>query len=162
LHQKEDFNWQSLLRPAFFVPESKKIDDLFKDFQEKHVHMAIVIDEYGGTDGLITMEDIIEEIVGEINDEFDEGSEINYKKIDANTFVFEGKTSLIDFCKITEEKSDSFDEVKGESESLGGLLLEINQNLPKTGEKIRFGKYLFTVVEVDHKRIKRVRVFREQ
>ncbi len=159
LEMEEDFHWQSLLRPGFFVPESKKIDDLFKDFQEKQVHMAIVVDEYGGTSGLITLEDVIEEIVGEINDEFDEENDIAYNKLDNNTFVFEGKTSLNDFCKITSQDIQEFDSIKSESESLGGLLLEINNKLPNAGEKIKFKKFLFTIVAVDHKRIKRVRVF---
>src|SRR5690606_30530777 len=125
IERDEYFRWQSLLRPGFFVPESKKIDDLLRDFQAKRVHMAIVVDEYGGTSGLITMEDIIEEIVGEINDEFDE-DEIAYNKLDDNTYVFEGKTSLNDFCKIVGEDPALFEEVKGESESLGGLILELN------------------------------------
>ncbi|RED98963.1 gliding motility-associated protein GldE [Marinoscillum furvescens] len=159
LDKSEQFKWQTLLRPGFFVPESKKIDDLFRDFQEKQVHMAIVVDEYGGTSGLITMEDVIEEIVGEINDEFDEDSDIAYNKLDPNTYVFEGKTSLNDFCKITSEDPALFDEVKRESESLGGLLLELNTKLPHAGEKIQFNHILFTVVAVDQRRIKRVRVF---
>ena len=161
LHEEEDFHWQQFLRPVYFIPESKKIDALFKDFQEKQVHMAIVIDEYGGTEGLITMEDIIEEIVGEINDEFDEALDADYKKIDDNTAIFEGKTSLNDFCKIMSEEADVFDEIKGESESLGGLLLEINKNLPRSNEKIEVGKFLFSIESVDQKRIKRVRVFRK-
>lgn len=161
LHKEDDFNWQSLLREGYFVPESKKIDDLLKDFQEMHVHMALVVDEYGGTEGLITMEDIIEEIVGEINDEFDDDSDISYRKIDANTHIFEGKTSLNDACKILQIDSSEFDEVKGESESLGGLLLELNQKMPNAGEKIRFQRFVFTIVAVDQKRIKRVRVFVE-
>lgn len=159
LEKSDDFRWQTLLRPGFFVPESKKIDDLFKDFQEKQVHMAIVVDEYGGTSGLITLEDVIEEIVGEINDEFDEDNDIAYNKLDNNTFIFEGKTSLNDFCKITGADASEFDKIKRESESLGGLLLEINNKLPHAGEKITFDKFLFTVVAVDQKRIKRVRVF---
>ena len=158
LDKDEDFEWQTLLRPPYFVPESKKIDDLFKDFQEKQVHIAVVIDEYGGTEGLITMEDVIEEIVGEINDEFDDESEIAYNKLDSNTFIFEGKTSLNDFCKITSTDSVIFEEVKGESESLGGLLLEISSKLPSAGEKIYFKQFVFTVVAVDLRRIKRVRV----
>ncbi|MEQ8470219.1 MAG: gliding motility-associated protein GldE [Marinoscillum sp.] len=159
LEKTEDFKWQTLLRPAFFVPESKKIDDLFKDFQEKQVHMAIVVDEYGGISGLTTLEDVIEEIVGEINDEFDEDNDIAYNKLDPNTFIFEGKTSLNDFCKITNEDPQVFDQVKRESESLGGLLLELNTKLPHAGEKINFKHFLFTVVAVDQKRIKRVRVY---
>ena len=158
LEQDEHFEWQKLLRQGYFVPETKKIDDLLKDFQEKRVHMAIVVDEYGGTSGLITMEDIIEEIVGEINDEFDE-DEIAYNKLDENTYVFEGKTTLNDFCKVIDEDPSIFEEVKGESESLGGLLLELNSKLPRAGDKIRFDRYLFTVVAVDNRRIKRIRVF---
>lgn len=161
LDKEETFKWQTLLRPGYFVPESKKIDDLFKDFQEKQVHMAIVVDEYGGTEGLVTLEDIIEEIVGEINDEFDEESDVSYNKLDEHTYIFEGKTSLNDFCKIVDVDTQFFDQVKGESESLGGLLLEINEKLPNAGAKIRFENFLFTIVAVDQKRIKRVRVFIE-
>jgi gliding motility-associated protein GldE len=161
LDKEDTFAWQSLLHKGFFVPESKKIDALLRDFQEKRVHMAIVVDEYGGTAGLITLEDIIEEIVGEINDEFDE-SDVRYNKLDDNTYVFEGKTSLNDFCKIIGEDSILFEEVKGESESLGGLLLEIHSKLPRAGEKVYFDKYVFTVVAVDNKRIKRIRVLRKQ
>ncbi len=157
IEKDETFNWKDLLRPGYFVPETKKIDSLLKDFQEKRVHMAIVVDEYGGTSGLITLEDIIEEIVGEINDEFDD-EDIPFDQIDDNTYVFEGKTTLNDFCKITEESPTKFEEVKGESESLGGLLLELNATLPNTGEKIEYDKYEFTVVAVDTKKIKKVRV----
>ncbi len=160
LDQEDHFAWQDLLHKVFFIPESKKIDSLLKDFQEKRVHLAIVVDEYGGTSGLITLEDIIEEIVGEINDEFDE-NDIHYNKLDDNTFVFEGKTSLNDFCKILDEDISLFDSVKGESESLGGLLLEIHAKLPRAGEKIQHDKYVFTVVAVDNKRIKRVRILRQ-
>ncbi len=159
IEKEEHFRWQTLLRPGFFVPESKKIDDLFRDFQEKQVHMAIVVDEYGGTSGIITLEDVIEEIVGEINDEFDGDNDIAYNKLDSNTFIFEGKTSLNDFCKIIGAEADIFDQVKRESESLGGLLLELNTKLPPAGEKITFSNFQFTVVAVDQKRIKRVRVF---
>ncbi len=157
--ENEDFKWQELLRPAYFVPESKKIDDLFKDFQEKQVHIAVVIDEYGGTSGLITMEDVIEEIVGEINDEFDDESDVAYNKLDSQTYVFEGKTSLNDFGKITNSDIAVFDAVKGESESLGGLLLEVNTKLPSAGEKIRVANFVFTIVAVDQRRIKRIRVY---
>lgn len=157
--ETEDFKWQELLRPAYFVPESKKIDDLFKDFQEKQVHIAVVIDEYGGTSGLITMEDVIEEIVGEINDEFDDESDVAFNKLDSQTFIFEGKTSLNDLCKITNSDISIFDDVKGESESLGGLLLEVHTKLPSAGEKISVAHFVFTVVAVDQRRIKRVRVY---
>lgn len=158
LNEADDFMWQSLLRPGFFISETKKIDTLFKDFQERRIHIAIVVDEYGGTAGMITMEDVIEEIVGEINDEFDEESDTGYNKLDRNTYIFEGKTSLMDFCKITGIDHSIFDTVKGESESLGGLLLELNSALPKSGEKIVFSNFTFTVVSVNDKRIKRVRV----
>nr|WP_238354474.1 gliding motility-associated protein GldE [Fulvivirga marina] len=156
--QDESFDWLRLLRQGFFVPENKKIDALLKDFQEKRVHMAIVVDEYGGTSGLITLEDVIEEIVGEINDEFDD-EDIAYSKLDKYTYLFEGRTTLNDFCKILEINPNTFEKIKGESESLGGLLLEINTKLPSAGEKVYFEKYVFTVVAVDNKRIKKVRVF---
>ena len=159
LDNDESFDWRALMREGFFIPESKKIDDLFKDFQEKQVHMAIVVDEYGGTAGLITMEDVIEEIVGEINDEFDDESEIPFQKVDSQTFIFEGKTSLNDFCKITEVESTIFDSVKGESESVGGLLLELNSTLPHAGEKITHQGLVFTIVAVDLRRIKKVKVY---
>ena len=157
LNEDETFEWQHLLRPVFFVPETKKIDSLLKDFQEKRIHLAIVVDEYGGTSGLITLEDIIEEIVGEINDEFDD-DDIIYNKLDDTTYIFEGKTSLNDFCKVIDADVSTFEKVKGESESLGGLLLEINNKLPRAGEKIYFDNYVFTVVSVDQRRIKRIRV----
>lgn len=159
IEMEDDFNWSGLIRPPLFVAETKKIDDLLKDFQEKRVHVAIVVDEYGGTEGLITMEDIIEEIVGEINDEFDDDGDVTYNKLDNRTYIFEGKTSLTDFCKITESDAQMFEEVKGESESIGGLILELNDTLPSAGEKITFENFNFTVVAVDQKRIKKVRVF---
>lgn len=158
IDKEESFKWQNLLRPGFFIPENKKVDTLLKDFQEKRVHMAIVVDEYGGTSGLITMEDVIEEIVGEINDEFDD-DDVAYNKLDEHTFIFEGRTSLNDFCKIVGQEVNIFDQVKGESESLGGLLLELHSKLPRVGEKIAFDHFVFTVVSVDNKRIKRVRVY---
>ncbi len=153
----EFFEWQKLLRPAYFVPEAKMIDTLLKDFQEKHVHMAIVVDEYGGTEGLITLEDIIEEIVGEINDEYDTEDD-SFKKIDPSTYDFEGKTSINDFCKVVKEDAKLFEEIMGESESLGGMMLEVHSRLPNTGEQVHFGKYTFTVLSVDTKRIKKIRV----
>ena len=158
LDRDENFKWQPLLRPGYFVPENKKIDSLLKDFQEKRVHISIVVDEYGGTSGLITLEDIIEEIVGEIRDEFDV-DEIAYNKLDENTYVFEGRTSLNDFCKIIGKDPSVFDEVKGESESLAGLLLELSSKIPRVGEKIEFNDLVFTVVAVDNRRIKRIRIF---
>lgn len=157
LDEDETFKWQKLVRPGFFVPETKKLDSLLKDFQNKRVHMAVVVDEYGGTSGLITLEDLIEEIIGDINDEFDEDN-VPFVKIDDNTFVFEGKTSLHDFCKAIEVDSNAFDSVKGESESLGGLILELNNAMPKVADQVTFNRFVFTIVSVDKKRIKRVRV----
>lgn len=158
LDRDENFKWQPLLRPGYFVPENKKIYSLLKDFQEKRVHISIVVDEYGGTSGLITLEDIIEEIVGEIRDEFDV-DEIAYNKLDENTYVFEGRTSLNDFCKIIGKDPSIFDKVKGESESLAGLILELSSKLPRVGEKIEYQDLVFTVVAVDNRRIKRIRIF---
>ncbi len=163
LDRDEYFEWQKLIRrDIFFVIEGKKIDQLLREFQEKRVHIAIVVDEYGGTLGLVTLEDVVEEIMGEINDELDT-DEISYKKIDEHTFTFEGKTSLNDFCKILDIDIHTFDAVKGESESLGGLFLEIASHMPLAGEKVEFGNYVFTAVSVTRKRIKTVRVLiREQ
>jgi putative hemolysin len=154
----EHFEWQKLIRKAMFVPEYKKVDGLLKDFKDRRVHMAIVVDEYGGTSGLVTLEDLIEEIIGEINDEFDDAEEINYKKLDENTYIFEGKVSLNDFCKKLDLDIQLFDEVKGESESLGGLLLEINSSFPKNGTKIRYRNFEFLVLAVDTRKIKKVKV----
>ena len=155
----EDCKWTELIRPAYFIPENKKIDSLLKDFQTKRVHMAIVVDEYGGTSGLITLEDVLEEIVGEINDEFDLPEDIGYNKVDENTYVFEAKTMLNDFCKVVNVSPSIFEEVKGESESIAGLLLELNLQLPSPGTKIKFQNFTFTVAVSDAKRIKKVRVF---
>lgn len=157
LDQDASFAWQKLLRTPFFVPETKKVDSLLKDFQEKRIHMALVVDEYGGTAGLITLEDVIEEIIGEINDEFDEAG-LAYQKIDEHTFAFEGKTSLHDFCKALDIEPNAFDEIKGESESLGGVILEINKGFPKAGDQIQYNQFTFTIEAVDKKRIKRVKV----
>tara|TARA_B100001287_G_scaffold64321_1_gene52291 strand:- start:734 stop:2050 length:1317 start_codon:yes stop_codon:yes gene_type:complete len=156
-----NFDWTKKIRPAFFVPENKNIDVLFKDFQEKRVHLSLVIDEYGGVSGLVTLEDIIEEIVGDIKDEFDFEEDFYYKKIDSNTFLFDGKTSLNDLCKVLNIHKDFFDASKGESESLGGLILELNSKIPSVGDKIKFDNFIFTIMSVDNKRIKRVRVFKK-
>jgi len=157
----KNFDWTKKIRPAFFVPENKNIDVLFKDFQEKRVHLSLVIDEYGGVSGLVTLEDIIEEIVGDIKDEFDFQEDFYYKKIDSNTFLFDGKTSLNDLCKVLNIHKDFFDASKGESESLGGLILELNSKIPSVGDKIKFDNFIFTIMSVDNKRIKRVRVFKK-
>ncbi|MDX5338988.1 MAG: gliding motility-associated protein GldE [Cyclobacteriaceae bacterium] len=158
IDQDENFAWKDLIRKSFFVPENKKADSLLKDFQKMRVHMAIVVDEYGGTSGLVTLEDLIEEIIGEINDEFDDADDFFFQEIDADTFVFEGKVSLNDFCKKLELDPQIFEEVKGESESLGGLLLELNSKLPKNGTKIKFENFEFTVLAVDARKIKKVKV----
>lgn len=157
IDQEEDFAWQKLLRPVYFVPESKMIDDLLKDFQEKRVHIAIVVDEYGGTSGLLTMEDILEEIVGEISDEFDE-EEAPYQKIAENTYDFEGRTSINDMSKALKIEANFFDDIKGESESVGGMLLEQFGDIPNTGAFFEYRNYTFTILAVDNKRIKKVRI----
>jgi len=159
LHRRSDFKWQKLLRDAFFVPENKKINDLLQEFQEKKIHLAIVVDEYGGTSGIVTLEDIIEEIVGEISDEHDIGSqEAEYTKLDEQNYIFEGKTSLNDFCKILEIEDKIFEEVKGESDTLAGLILELLGKIPEQGETIQYENFEFTVKSVDKRRIKEVEV----
>ena len=157
IDQDEKFDWLPLLHTPFFVPENKKIDDLLYDFQEKRVHMAIIVNEYGETEGLVTMEDIIEEIVGEINDEFDE-VEADYKKIADNIYVFEAKTSLNDFCRVFEIEAAYFEKAKGESETLAGLIIELFGRIPSAGEEIEFEDFTFKVQSVDTRRIKKVRV----
>ncbi len=159
LTQKAAFNWIDLLRPAFFVPENKKINDLLQEFQEKKIHMAIVVDEYGGTSGIVTLEDIIEEIIGEITDEFDtQEDEIGYRKINANTYIFEAKTSINDFCKIVGYDDNIFDEIKGDSDSLAGVILEQLGEIPDKGTTFAFGNFDFKILTVDKRRIKQVKV----
>ena len=157
IDQDENFDWIPLIHSPFFVPENKKIDDLLYDFQEKRVHMAIIVNEYGETEGLVTMEDIIEEIVGEINDEFDE-VEADYKKMADNIYVFEAKTSLNDFCRVFEIDGAYFEKAKGESETLAGLIIELFGRIPSAGEEIEFENFTFKVQSVDMRRIKKVRV----
>ena len=157
---KETFKWQRLLRDPLFVPENKKLDDLLAEFQEKKNHLAIVVDEYGGTSGLVTLEDVIEEIVGDINDEFDE-DDLSYSKIDEDNYIFEGKTTIKDFCKVLGNEDETFfEEEKGESETLAGFILEISGKFPKRGEKINFKNYTFTIEALDNKRIKQVKTTR--
>lgn len=158
IHKTTNFNWRDLIRPTLFVPEHKKIDDLLQEFQDKRVHMAIVVDEYGGTSGIVTMEDILEEVFGEIKDEFDE-AELAYSKLDENTFIFEGKTALHDIAKIVNLPLDYFEKVKGDSETLGGLLMEIKEEIPSKGEKIIYNNIAFTVESADSRRIKRVKMY---
>lgn len=155
---RKQFDWTTLIREPFFVPENKKLDDLMTEFQEKKVHLAVVVDEYGGTSGLISLEDIIEEIVGDISDEFDD-EDLIYSKLDNNNYVFEGKTALKDFYKIIKLEDDSiFEENKGEAETLAGLILEISKSFPKQGSKITFHDYVFTVEALDNKRITRLKI----
>ena len=155
---RKEFNWASLIREPFFVPENKKLDDLMAEFQEKKVHLAVVVDEYGGTSGLISLEDIIEEIVGDISDEFDD-EDINYSKLDDKNYVFEGKTALKDFYKVLKIEDDSiFEDNKGESETIAGFVLEISGSFPKRNSKINFKNYVFTIEALDKKRIKRLKL----
>jgi len=156
--KNKNFDWISILRPTYFVPENKKLDDLLKEFKLKKMHIAMVVDEYGGTSGLVTLEDLIEEIVGDISDEFDY-EDIEYSKIDSNIYLFDAKISLNDFYRISKISSiKNFEKRRGEAETLGGFLTEISQRLPRIREKISFEKIQFTIESVDKKRIKRVKV----
>ena len=156
--EQSNLKWQKLLKPAFYVPENKKLDDLLKEFQQKKIHLAVVVDEYGGTSGVITLEDVIEEIVGDISDEFDD-DELIYSKLDDFTFVFDAKINLKDFYKVIHlEEEEIFEKGKGESESIAGFVLEIAQAFPKVGQIIQFEGYQFVIESVDRKRIKRIKV----
>ena len=157
LTKPASFRWQSLIRPPYFVPETKKIDDLLRDFQENKVHIAIVVDEFGGTSGLITLEDILEEIVGEINDEYDEEQK-NYVRVNGNTYIFEGKTLLSDFYKILQVDDDVFEDVEGDADTLAGLLLELKGDFPQQHECIAYGQFKFEIVELDGHRIAKIKV----
>ena len=154
---KKEFDWLSILRKPFFIPENKKLDDLMQEFQEKKIHLAIVVDEYGGTSGIISLEDVIEEIVGDISDEFDDDS-LLFSKLDNSNYIFEGKTSMKDFYKILNIDSILFDKLKGDSETLAGFILEISQSFPKINSKVIFENYVFTIESIDKKRIKQVKV----
>ena len=154
---KEEFDWKTLIREPFFVPENKKIDNLLKDFQSMKSHLAIVVDEYGGTSGLVSLEDIIEEIVGDISDEFD-GNNVNYSKIDDKNYLFEGKINLKDFYRVTDVDEDLFEIKKGEAETLAGFILEVLGNFPKKDQKIVFENCTFTIEAVDKKRVKQIKV----
>ena len=151
------FTWQSLIRKPFFVPENKKLDNLLKDFQGMKNHLAVVVDEYGGTCGIITLEDVLEEIVGDISDEFDD-DDVSYTQIDDNNYLFEGKTSLKDFYRVVDIEEDVFEDSKGEAETLAGFLLEISGNFPKKKHKITFNGIIFTIENIDKRRIKQVKV----
>jgi len=159
LDKKDGFEWQALLRPAFFVPENKKINDLLLDFQKKKIHLSIVVDEYGGTSGIVTLEDIIEEIVGDITDEFDtEEDEVSYTKINDNTYLFDGKTLLNDFCKIMDIDDKIFEDVKGDSETLAGLILEVEGKIPKANESTIINNFEFKVKKANNRRIEEILV----
>lgn len=157
LNEPKDFDWHSLMRIPYFVHEQKFIEDLLKEFQAKRIHFAVVVDEFGGTSGIVTLEDILEEIIGDIKDEFDE-EESGNKKIDDDTYIFEGKTMINDVCKMMEISADTFDEVRGESDSLAGLVLEIAGEIPKVNDVLSVGDFEFTILEVDKNRIRKVRV----
>lgn len=154
----DNFNWMQLIKPAFFVPENKKIDDLLEDFQAKRVHMAIVVDEYGGSSGIVTLEDVLEEVIGDIKDEFDDASEIDYKKLDNYNFIFEGRTALNDVCKVLELPSNTFDDARGDADSLAGLILELNAEIPIEGDELKFSNYTFLILEADKTRVIRVKI----
>ena len=156
LNHKE-YKWNDLIRTPFFVPEGKMIDDLMREFQEKKIHLAIVVDEYGGTSGIVTLEDIIEEIIGDINDEFDDDG-IKFSRLDNYNYIFEGKTSLNDVLKAIDGEIGFFDQIKGESDTLAGLILEIKGNIPKIGEILKYKHYAFTIESVDKTRVKRIKV----
>ena len=157
LGKPSTFRWQSLIRPPYFVPETKKIDDLLREFQNNKVHIAIVVDEFGGTSGIVTLEDILEEIVGEINDEYDE-DEKTFVRLNKNTYIFEGKTLLSDFYKTLNIDDEEFEDIVGDADTLAGLLLEIKGEFPKINEKIVHDKYTFQVLEMDERRIMKVKV----
>ncbi|HMO31560.1 MAG TPA: gliding motility-associated protein GldE [Lacibacter sp.] len=157
LHDADHFNWHQLMRTPYFVPEHKLIDDLLKEFQQKRIHFAVVVDEFGGTSGIVTMEDILEEIIGEIKDEFDDEESVN-RKLDDYNYIFEGKTMIHDVCKIMNLPPETFDGVKGESESLAGLVLELAERLPKVNEEVESGDFRFTVLEIGRNRIQKIKV----
>ena len=152
-----NFKWQALLRPPYFVPETKKINDLLKEFQTRKIHMAVVIDEYGGTSGIVTLEDILEEIVGEITDESDEDQAM-FRKIDEKIYIFEGKILLNDFCRIIGVEENVFEEVRGEAETLAGLLLELTGEIPQKDQIIRLENFIFRIESADRRRVKEIRV----
>ena len=155
--EKKEFEWQNLLREPLFIPENKKLDDLMLEFQEKRVHLAIVVGEYGGTSGLVSLEDVIEEIVGDISDEFDDDN-LLYSKIDDNNFIFDGKTSIHDFCRITKIDKEIFEQYKVDSETIAGFILEISKNFPKKHSKIYFMNFIFKIESINKKRIKQIKV----
>jgi gliding motility-associated protein GldE len=159
LNNPDEFAWFELIRAPFYVPENKKINELLDEFRQKKIHLAIVVDEYGGTSGIITLEDVLEEIVGEISDEFDVlDDDVEYEKINDHTFIFSGKTSIIDFCKVLKINDDIFYEVEGDFDSIAGLFLELYGNIPKKGTRIKHHNYSFTVDSLDNRRIKKLKI----
>jgi gliding motility-associated protein GldE len=152
-----NFEWTSILRKPFFIPENKKLDDLMQDFQHKKIHLAIVVGEYGGTSGIIALEDVIEEIVGDISDEFDDDN-LSFSKLDNNNYIFEGKTPMKDFYKVLNIDSSIFDKFKGDSDTLAGFILELSRSFPKVNSRIVFENYIFTIESLDNKRIKQIKV----
>lgn len=159
LEKPDDFNWTELLRPAFFVPETKKINYLLQEFQERKIHLAIVVDEYGGTSGIVTLEDIIEEIVGEISDEFDtKEDEINYTKVDDHTYIFEGKTLLNDFCKILNIEDSIFEDIQGHPDTLAGLIIELEGKIPELNHCTNYKNFEFKIIKAGSRRIEQIQV----
>lgn len=157
IDKPDTFRWQSLIRPPYFVPETKKVDDLLREFQDNRVHIAIVVDEFGGTSGIVTLEDVLEEIVGEIHDEYDEDDKM-YKRVNSNTYIFEGKTPLSDFVKILDVSDDEFSEIEGEADTLAGLMLEMKGDFPEVHEKFEYDNFCFEIMEVSERRIASVKV----
>jgi len=155
VHKGKTFKWQSIIRPPFYVPETKGINTLLEEFRKRKVHMAVVVDEYGGSAGIVTLEDILEEIVGEIIDEYDE-EEILYKKISENKFLFDGKTMLVDFYKIVDTEETIFNDVKGEADTLAGLILELKGEIPSVNDKIKCRNFIFTIESVNNRRIEKI------
>lgn len=158
IRNNNTFRWQSLIRAPYYVPATKKINDLLREFQSNKIHMAVVIDEYGGTSGIVTLEDILEEIIGEIIDESDDAEDLQYTRTSDNTFLFDGKVSLNDFCKITDTSEDIFDDVRGEADTLAGLILELKGAFPEKNDVIHCKNFIFTIESVDKRRIKLIKV----
>ena len=160
--KKSNFIWNKLVRNPFFIPENKKLDDLLSDFQTKKVHLAIVVDEYGGTSGIITLEDVLEEIVGDISDEFDE-EDVTYSKLDNNTYVFDAKTAINDVYKVLDEKNeDYFKDVQKDADTLAGLVIELAGKIPQKNERTHYRKFTFVVEASDKRRVKRVKLILDE
>ena len=158
LDKGDDFNWQSLLRAPYFVPEAKKIDDLLREIQENRKHQVIVVDEYGGTKGIVTLEDILEEVLGDIQDEFDEDLETTYKMLSANAYLFDAKISLIDLCEVLDIDEEEFEEFMSESGTLAGVILELSGQIPKKGATFKYRNYVLHVISMDKHRINKVKL----